>query len=195
MYDGTTDHWFEYNGERLPAFYHLYNLTHLNERAVEVAIARRWIEALGDGRGDGLEVGNVLGHYWRCAHAVVDLHEPQPWYQKHQQYMNVDLFELLGNAHVAGWLVSLSTVEHTADPAAAVSLLRGLAPRGLVTFPTGVDPALDDWVEEGLPGPYRACTLARVQNDHGGWAQTPLPQARPYGPWANAVAVLEWGEP
>ncbi len=67
-----------------------------------------------------------------------------------------------------------------------------MAPIGLITFPTGIDPALDAWLEQGAPGPYIVSTLARVGNSE--WIETPLPQTRPYGPWANCVAVLQWDE-
>jgi hypothetical protein len=181
---------FEYQGIELPYFDHLYNITYLNERRVEVPIANHFLRYKSP--GCGLEVGNVLGHYSRCEHDVCDLNEPRSWYQEQQAYMNVDLFELRGHSYIRDWVVSLSTVEHTANPAEAIGVLQGLAPNGLVTFPTGVDPVLDSWIEDGMPvqSGERACTLARTGD--GLWAQTSLPQTRPYGPWANAVAVLEW---
>ncbi len=192
---GPDDHWFEHEGERLPMYYHMYNLTHLNERCVELAVARRFLT--GRDVAAGIEVGNVMGHYWRAEHQIVDLNEPPAWYQTTHNYHNMDLFDLRGNSYMQDWLVSLSTIEHSANPAEAIGVLRGLAPEGLITFPTGVDPVLDNWVEEGMPFEQSkqhatACTIVREQNDHGGWVQTPLPQVRPYGPWANAVVILKW---
>ena len=55
--------YFEYNGKKLPYFYHKYNKTWKNERAVEIPIMlKRYLrEFYGDKRI--LEVGNVLQHY------------------------------------------------------------------------------------------------------------------------------------
>lgn len=189
----SDEQWFEYKGQRLELYHHLYNLTHLNERQVELAIALHWLS--GRDPANGLEIGNVMGHYWPTEHFVVDLNEPPTWYQNKDNYANVDLFELEGHAPLRDWLVSLSTIEHTRNPAEAIGVLTGLAPYGLITFPTGVDPALDLWLESGAPGHYSVRTLCREQNGHGGWIETLLPQVRPYGPWANCVAVLEWGQP
>ena len=186
---GPTDHWFEYNGERLEMYYHLYNLTHVNERCVELAIAHAWL-ARQESQSLGIEVGNVLGHYWRREHMVIDKEEPPAWYQREQPYCQADVFGLVSSR--APWVVSLSTIEHTESPVDALGILTDFAPVGLVSFPTGVDPTLDLWLEAGAPGPYSVRTLCRVQNDHGGWEQTPLPQVRSYGHWANSVAIVEW---
>lgn len=191
----SDENWFEYNGVRLPLFHHLYNLTHLNERQVEISIALQFLGNVESGweLDEGLEVGNVLGHYSRRKHRVWDLHERPAWYQENVASIDVLKVPGWGSNPRFPWVISLSTVEHTASPADAVSIIGELAPRGLITFPTGVDPVLDSWLEEGAPGPYSVSTLCREQNDHGGWIQTPLPQVRPYGPWGNCVAVLEWG--
>jgi hypothetical protein len=170
-------------------FHHLYNLTFLNERCVELAIAHAWLKEQ-ESQSLGIEVGNVLGHYCRREHMVVDKYEPPAWYQRDQPYCQADVFDLVSSR--APWVVSLSTIEHTKNPAEALGIIGSFAPVGLVTFPTGIDPTLDSWLEEGAPGPYSVRTLCRVQNDHGGWEETILPQVRPYGPWANCVAVVEW---
>lgn len=198
MSDG---HWFTYHGEEIPPFYHMYNMTWLNERMVEVAIAQRWLQGR-DSRA-GLEVGNVLGHYSACGHQVIDLYEERSWYQDGQLVYNVSVFEAHEHVDPKPWVLSISTVEHTGSPVAAIDCLRGLvAPGGslLVTFPTGVDPDLDALVESWVLEPARlaserACTVAREHNDHGGWVETERPEVRPYGPWANSVAVLEWEAP
>lgn len=189
-----------YWGRALPYFYHMYNLTHLNERMVEVAIAHDMLNSLPKGqRGVGVEVGNVLGHYEMRRHEVIDLHEPAAWYQKlvPQYVYNWDIFD--PNRGLNGpWVISLSTIEHTTDPVRALARLRSMVDPGgrlLVTFPTGAHPALDELVEANFAGhPWtRACTLSR--DGHDGWAQDPLPRVQAYGPWANTVAVLEWERP
>lgn len=193
MYDGSVNHWFDYRGERYQMFYHLYNLTHLNERCVELAIADAWLK--GRSRSHGLEVGNVLSHYGPRYHQVWDLYERRAWHQSEQVYENFDILNPPLVLLSFDWVLSLSTIEHTADPPKAIDILHGMSQYGLVTFPTGVVPALDEWLEDGAPGShYTVHTIVREQNDHGGWAETSLPQVRPYGPWGNGIAVLEWGD-
>lgn len=185
---------FEYWGVELPYLTHLYNITYLTERRVEVPIATHWIAQQASAHS-GVEVGNVLGHYSLREHFVIDRDEPRAWYQEQQEYLNEDLFELDTYDLHMPWVVSLSTVEHTDDPIAAIELLQQIAPRGLVSFPTGVSPALDAWVLDGAVTRYaeRACTLVRTGD--GTWAQTPFPEVRPYGPWANSVVIMEWERP
>lgn len=199
----STEHWFEYHGEILEPYYHMYNLTHLNERMVELAIVRKWLTER-DAWGlysPGLEVGNVTGHYWALRHMVFDLHEEPAWYQlSHQKVVAADILDFadMEDHPVFPWVFSLSTIEHTEDPLTALYALRALvAPGGklLVTFPTGAHPDLDSYVARLSPHFTRECTVVRVENGHGGWEQTEEPEVREYGPWANSVAVLEWDKP
>jgi 2-polyprenyl-3-methyl-5-hydroxy-6-metoxy-1,4-benzoquinol methylase len=112
--------------------------------------------------------------------------------------MNRDLFEWADEymPRTYPWVLSISTVEHTADPVKAIEVLKDLvAPGGklLVTFPTMVSDALDDFVMAGAIGMTRACTIARDVD--GGWGQTPSFSLRTYGPWANSVFIGEWERP
>ncbi len=186
---------FEYYGEKIPYFDHMYNMTWMNERRVEVAIARRWMVGKG---AEGIEVGNVMGHYDCHRHPVIDLHEPAAWYQElaGQPVINRDLFDMFEDTH-APWVISLSTIEHTEDPVVALAALCSMTNPGgqlLVTFPTGVDDRLDIFVEAGMPGFTRTCVMHRYgMTDE--WLQAPKPIVRAYGPWANAIAVIEWEKP
>lgn len=56
-----TSRTFSYRGAQLAYFVHRHNYTWLNERAVEIPIARLALTGVGNGRV--LEVGNVLSHY------------------------------------------------------------------------------------------------------------------------------------
>lgn len=191
----SSEHWFEYHGERLDVFYHLYNLTHLNERMIEIAIAHRFLHQRA--WSIGLEVGNVLGHYGPMSHVVIDLHEQAEWYQTRQTVANIDILGLIPTKKYE-WVISISTIEHTADPLVALSVLRSLvAPGGslLVTVPTGVNAELDAYILVDAPFFDRVCTIVREENDHGGWAQTEEPEVREYGPWANSVAIMEYTAP
>lgn len=178
---------FTYRGRRLDYFDHPYNSTRHNERAVEVAVALDWLP----GKGRGLEVGNVLGHYGATGHRVIDLHEQAPGVD------NLDVFDITGSYD---WIVSISTVEHVrwdTEPrdvtaaAAALDHLAGLlAPGGvmLVTVPGGYHPHLDEHLAT-LPN---GCTYTRKGD---GWTRTRRPTFKPYGAttlWAESVWVGEW---
>lgn len=177
---------FTYRGRRLDYFDHPYNSTRANERAVEVAVALDWLP----GKGRGLEVGNVLGHYGVTGHRVVDLNEQAPGVD------NLDVLDITGTYD---WIVSISTIEHVhwddrGDPYGARQALAHLEqllnPGGtmLVTVPGGWNPSLDRHLAELDNG----VTFTR----HGsGWRATKTPQFLPYGastPWAESVWIGEW---
>jgi hypothetical protein len=200
---------FTYHGVELPYFWHLYNLTMMNERAVEIAIAHHWLEQIMDDDhptiwSEGIEVGNVLGHYEYHKHIVFDLHEEAAWYQKlgGQPVVSQDILSFDGTGSADRWefdqfpwVVSISTIEHTEIPITALVALKSLvAPGGqlLVTFPTGVDGPLDIFASAGFPNMDRGCTIVRTED---GWVQTDEPEIREYGPWANSVAICEWRAP
>lgn len=191
---------FLYHGEELHYFDHLYNLTMLNERRVEMAIATHWISWIDPGVRDwGLEVGNVTGHYERRTHATVDLYEQPAWYQEQQPFLNADILDLQwpdGVPKQWPWVLSISTIEHTDDPIRALAVLFSLVEPGgslLVTFPTGVSNELDSLVYGGAPPFDRRCTLARIEDQE--WGQSEPMVVCPYGPWANSVFIGEWMRP
>lgn len=170
---------FHYWGVEYEGFDHPYNRTVDNERAVEIPIALGWLPETGT----GLEVGNVLAHYGLHDHRVVDLHEQGPGVE------NIDVMDVSGSYD---WILSISTLEHTAEPVAALNhLLDLLKPKGrmLVTIPGGFNPAFDHYLWDGA-GATRCCTL--VRSDHDLWEQTSVPLFLPYGPWANSVWIGEW---
>jgi len=135
---------FEFDGVRRPYHYATYNLTWLNERAVELPLA---FEVVRRG-GRILEVGNVLAHYGEGGHEVVDRYEQAPGVR------NIDVLSLEPGRD---WdrIVSISTVEHVGvddeprDPARAIEAVRLLAGRVaaggelLITVPVGYNPVLD----------------------------------------------------
>jgi hypothetical protein len=167
---------FTYDGTPVPYFRHPYNWTWLNERAVEVALARRVLAAHPGARV--LEVGNVLAHYGPVPHAVVDKYERAPGVR------NADVTELEPTGDV-DLLISISTLEHVGldedvldpgKPARAIERLRGLlAPGGTlwVTLPVGYNPDLDAAVRSGGIAFDRLTALRRGPHRNR-WRQVPV---------------------
>jgi hypothetical protein len=196
---------FRWRGRDLRLYFDMYNLTHLNERAVELAVVGAWADRWAHHR---LEVGNVVGHYDGLAaqlpRTVVDR------YEQATGVINCDVFD------IGGWwdeIIAISTMEHVRwdeDPREpggsqrAIEHLRGLlAPGGrmLVTVPTGHNPPLDDWLRDGLrhdPNVTLAIYGRTGVAPDDGWAETTLDDVRPYGAtqaWAEAVWIIDVVEP
>ena len=169
-----------------------YNDTRKNERAVELPIAL----GFADRFAEGLEVGNVLGHYGVNGHRVVDRYEHE------SSVDNTDVFDISGKYE---WIVAISTLEHVRwdppeprEPQAALRALRHLESlllpggRMLVTIPMGHHSWLDPVLMAGHSGATRECTMVR---DGDGWRQTDVLQWEPYGLttiWAESVWIGEW---
>lgn len=193
---------FDYWGRTLTGFNSMYNLTFLNERCVELAVAVDWLRAA---HGDGLEVGNVLGHYNIAGHTIVDQFEKAAWYQPFGSVLNVDLFNYTARHD---WIIAISTLEHVGhdfepkDPTGArraIAHLYGLLRPGgrmLVTVPTGHNPNLDELLLAGETGASKACTFQRLGRTD--WFQTDHIVILPYGAtteWAEAVWIGEFDKP
>lgn len=143
---------FSYHGTSHEYLVHRHNYTWLNERAVEVPIARAALAGAAEGRV--LEVGNVLGHYGDVAHLVVDRYERAPG------VINANVLEFEDDEGF-DLILSVSTLEHVGwdeqprDPVAgerAFAHLAGLLKPGgslLVTFPVGYNPHLDEAIRSG----------------------------------------------
>lgn len=187
----TADDEFEWDGHRLRYFDHPYNTTLLNDRAVEVPIARAWLTCQ---HGDGLEVGNVLSHYQPVEHRVVDRHEQADGVD------NLDVFDIDGTYD---WILAISTLEHVRwdeeprNPKATEvvdKLLGLLRPNGrlLVTIPFAQNPYLDGAL---LTGAYSDAREGTMVYDPAGWEWhpgaciwTPVRERR----WAGSVWVGTW---
>ena len=169
---------FSYEGQAVPEFHHRYHYTWMNERAVELALARQVVD--GVEASDLLEVGNVLAHYLRDGHTVVDLYERAPG------VINADVVDT-GLERRFPLIVSISTLEHVgfdedvADPekpARAIEHLRGLlAPGGRLwaTIPVGYNASMDERIREGALGFDRVRALRR-SSPRQGWRQVDVDQ-------------------
>jgi hypothetical protein len=144
---------FIFQGKVYHYFYHPYNCTYRNERAVEIPIC--W-EIVKDARNKGqkiLEVGNVLSHYFHVDHDIVDK------YEKAIGIINEDVCNFKSSKKYY-LIISISTLEHVGfdeeprDPCKvlrAIENLKSLLAVGgkmVATFPVGYSAAF--W-----PGDYR----------------------------------------
>ena len=148
---------FEFQQEKYRYFIHKYNTTWRNERAVEIPIILRMIGAKG---GEILEVGNVLSHYFKIRHSVVDK------YEKAAGVVNQDVTEIQASK-LYDMIISISTLEHVGwdentgnytivndseKILRALEKLRELLkPSGkiVVTVPIGYNPHLDKLLRTG----------------------------------------------
>jgi len=192
---------FIFEDQALPLFYHRYNMTWANERAVEVPIAAEFLR-----RFDGkrvLEVGNVTTHYLDTAHTVIDKYEHGPG------IVNDDIADFAPGERF-DLILSVSTFEHIGfDDEAdgdsgekieqAIAICRGLLVaegRLVLTLPLGYNPALDRRIAEGQLGSDQVVFLKRTgrlewQGVDAGEALA-CAYGRPF-PYANAVMIAQLG--
>jgi len=191
----VTDTRFAFDGRTYHYVWHEYGHTWRSERAVEVPIALAELATADPART--LEIGNVLSHFARTGHTVVDRYEKAPG------VLNEDAASFSGGPY--DLVVSVSTLEHVGydeeprepDKAArAVRHLLGLvAPGGtmLATIPIGHNRVLDDALMSGELG-GTVSYLRRIKWLK--WEQVDPEDAKVmYGwPWpgANAVAIARW---
>lgn len=187
---------FVLDGTAYRYFYHRYNTTWRNERIVEIPVAQRAVEAAKGRRI--LEVGNVLAHYYRGTHDILDKYERAPG------VVNADVVDFRPGKEY-DLIVSVSTIEHVGfdeEPRDSTKTLRAvehlktlLAPGGtmLVTVPLGYNPDLDALLREGRFPFTKIRTLKRVSADNR-WQEVAWDEVKDarYGapfPAANAVLI------
>jgi hypothetical protein len=149
---------FAFEGRDLKYFYHRYNNTASNERAIEIPIARQFLRS-----GQGvLEVGNVLNHYYPFPHDIVDKYEVAAG------VTNCDIVEFESSKRY-DLIISISTIEHvgwdepTKEPDKAIRAIERMkslmAAQGdmIITLPGGYNPYLDEFLES---------TACRCQRHH-----------------------------
>ena len=169
---------FDYDGVPVPYFRHPYRWTWLNERAVEVALARRVLA--GRDPAGVLEIGHVLPHYLPVRHEVVDKYERAPGVR------NEDVVDLPAGP-TYDLIVSVSTLEHVGldedvrDPGKPVRALRRLTdlltPAGTlwVTVPVGYNADLDAQLRAGAVA-FDRLTALRREPHRNRWRQVPVEQ-------------------
>jgi len=176
-------------------FYHPYNQTYCNERAVEIPIVWPMVQQVPPERV--LEIGNVLSHYFPTRHDIVDKFEQAPGVQ------NVDVVDFRPTQSY-DLIVSISTLEHVGfneqplepeKPARAIRHLQHcLSPRArlVITIPMGFNPHLDRMLLEGRIPLDDPLYLRRISADNR-WREASWEDIRnaQYGhPYRNANGLV-----
>jgi len=142
------ERFFTYRNERYAYFYHPYNFTWDNERAVEIPIVMRRLKSF---KGEKiLEVGNVLSHYYPVEWDVLDK------FEKRTGVIKQDVVSFLPSSKY-DLIVSISTLEHIGfdddirDPHKIIETLRNLKKNCLkqggkmiFTMPLGYNTFMDN---------------------------------------------------
>jgi hypothetical protein len=161
-------------GRKYRYFYHYYNTTWYNERAVEIPVITEIVrENLSR---ETLEVGNVLGHYFRFEHHIVDK------YENKRGITNKDILDFEPTKKY-DLIVSISTLEHigwdetprdeTKTFLAIAKLKTLLSSSGMliVTLPLGYNQALDKMLKKSMIQFNKLYCLRRISKCNK-WIET-----------------------
>lgn len=133
-------------------FYHPYNHTWMNERAIEIPIVYDKIKSF---KGEILEVGNVLSNYFSVNHDILDK------YDNTSGIINEDVATFKSKKKY-DLIISISTLEHVGwedgvkDPKKILNSIKNLkkhlTKKGkiIATVPLGYNPHLDKLLESGI---------------------------------------------
>jgi hypothetical protein len=173
---------FSFEGELYRYKSHWHNLTWQNERAVEIPIVQEALRRATLQSGHILEVGNVLSHYGRVHHDVLDKYEQAP------RLIRADVLDFQTDRPY-DLIVSISTLEHVGwdeqprDPAkferAVLHLRTLLAPRGrlFATVPMGYNSHVDELFIEGR-APFEQIGYLRRELTRNHWAEAAQTEIR-----------------
>ncbi|MGH9484659.1 MAG: hypothetical protein ACRD1F_06355 [Terriglobales bacterium] len=183
---------FPYRGQQLPYAIFEEHFTYGNERCIEVAIGKRFL----DTHSDVLEIGNVLSRFYPVTHPVVDKYEVA------KGVRNEDVLDFReGHRNI----LAISTLEHIGldEPGdgdhtkflRAVANLKSLAGETLLfTVPWGYNPSVDAFIRSFTRTSANAMILYYRAGHE--WRQGTLEEIAPrtyhsrYW-YANAIAVVE----
>lgn len=150
MFPGT----FTFQGRNYRYFHHPYNNTWTNERAVELALAKHELQKYRDKRV--LELGNVLNHYLKQPHDVVDKYEPG------EGVVNVDIIDF-NPGKPYDLILSISTLEHVGWD--SIAMTDGVAPDEESKEPTKIPETLERLSVMLAPGGRLVVTVPFGYND------------------------------
>jgi SAM-dependent methyltransferase len=141
---------FTFEGGTYNYFYHKYNTTWRNERAVEIPIIWKIVKEHHNQQKRILEIGNVLSHYFAVNQTIVDK------YEKVESVINEDVVNFQSPKKY-DLIISISTLEHVGwdmgdSPRNPMKILQAienlkscLAPSGkmVVTLPLSYNRIMD----------------------------------------------------
>lgn len=134
-----------FKNKKFSYFHHKYNSTWANERRIEIPLIKYYVT--GSNPGKILELGNVMSHYIKAKHDIVDEYEYDPG------IINVDILNYKTKKKY-DLIFSISTLEHIGidgekDPSKALKTLKHLTTllsqkgRIVFTIPVGYNKLLD----------------------------------------------------
>jgi hypothetical protein len=192
---------FTFNEKPYTYFYHWYNITHKNERCVEIPIIKEELDKVSPDKV--LEIGNVLSHYFPSEHTVVDKYEDDG------KAVNVDIMDYRTDKKF-DLIVSISTIEHIGwddrtniDGATIMKKMMDLLSDNgkiIVTIPIGYNPVLDSQIRSGDIN--KAVPYSRIYcmvRDGNAWRQEECKNTEKlkYGdpdPYASGIIILIAGK-
>ena len=160
---------FTFRDQQYNYFYHIYNCTCLNERAIEIPIILEFLK-IYQGKNI-LEVGNVLSHYFQISHDVLDRYEIA------EGVINEDVVNFKPTQKY-DLIFSISTLEHVGwdeepkDPQKVLFALRNLknclsyGGKIVITLPLGYNPEMDDLLEKGEIKFTKQYFMKRISNNN-----------------------------
>lgn len=160
---------FSLGSATLPYELSRYNGAWLNERSVEISLAKHLLSGIAPDAV--LEVGNVLARYGRSGHTIVAK------YEDIEGVVNEDILDYQPGRNFDA-VVAVSTLEHVGfdeavknplGPALALDAMRSLlSPDGFVltTVPLGYNPDLDDAIASGNFSCSRQFALRRTSAEN-----------------------------
>ncbi len=163
---------FEFDGKSYLSFSHNYNRTWGNERAVEVPIVWKAVQSFQGKRI--LEFGNVLSHYFKVNHPIIDK------YENGKKIIPVDIVDFRSEEKF-DLVISISTLEHVGwdetpqengKAVYALDVLKSSVNKGgqlIFTVPVGHNPHLDQYLRKEYHG-FKLSFLKR-QSPENDWVQ------------------------
>lgn len=187
---------FSFNGQKYSYFYALYNFTYFGERCVEIPIIWKFLRK---SKGNILEIGNVLSHYFPITHDVIDK------YEKATNVINEDIVNFNSKKNY-DLIVSISTLEHVGwdekvkDPQKiirAIAKIKTLLSKkgfAVITLPIGYNPYLDKILVSQRTKIFSKLYCLKRVSKNNTWKQVDFRQIQntkfnsPY-PFANAILI------
>lgn len=183
------------NYKKLPYFYHTYNVTWSNERRIEFPLIKYYMTGIESSKI--LELGNVLSHYVKTKHDIVDEYEYDPG------IMNVDIM-IYNPKKKYDLILSISTLEHVGvdgekEPGKALKTIRHLKTllsqngKIIFTIPIGYNKLLDKAIKNDPSFVSKAYYFKRVTSNNK-WVEIDKKTAftASYGfpyRWGNSIVL------